>query len=142
MKTFLFIPLITAALAFTSCDRPTQATNSNADTTPSGVKTTTGSSSNSGGMATTPATTPVTIPPLTSEAATAKATTGDATNTSMGLKFKGTWNDIKGKLKQQYANLTDDDLLYVEGKEDELVGRLQTKLGKSKAEVETMLRNY
>ncbi len=34
--------------------------------------------------------------------------------------LKGKWNEIKGKLKQQYADLTDDDLLYVEGKENEL----------------------
>ena len=40
-------------------------------------------------------------------------------------KIKGNWNVLKGKLKQQYGNLTDDDLTYVEGKEDELVGRLQ-----------------
>jgi len=42
---------------------------------------------------------------------------------------------VKGKLKQKYANLTDNDLVFVEGKEDELLGRLQLKLGKSKQEV-------
>jgi uncharacterized protein YjbJ (UPF0337 family) len=41
------------------------------------------------------------------------------------LQIRGTWNEIKGKLKQQYGNLTDDDLAYSEGKDDELVGRLQ-----------------
>ena len=51
------------------------------------------------------------------------------------LQFKGTWNEIKGKLKQQYGNLTDDDLVFAEGKDDELIGRLQKKLGKSKDEV-------
>lgn len=51
------------------------------------------------------------------------------------LQLKGAWNQVKGKLKQQYADLTDDDLLYTEGKEDELYGRLQQKLGKSKEEV-------
>lgn len=51
------------------------------------------------------------------------------------LKTKGTWNEVKGKLKQKYADLTDDDLMYAEGKEDELLGRLQKKLGKSKEEV-------
>ncbi|HEX2394954.1 MAG TPA: CsbD family protein [Bacteroidales bacterium] len=54
---------------------------------------------------------------------------------------KGNWNQLKGKLKQKFANLTDDDLLYVEGKEDELFGRLQKKLGKSDREVREMLRN-
>ena len=49
--------------------------------------------------------------------------------------IKGNWNEMKGKLKQKYANLTDDDLVYEEGKEDELLGRLQKKLGKSKDEV-------
>lgn len=51
------------------------------------------------------------------------------------LRIKGNWNQIKGKLKQQYAELTDDDLTYVEGKEDELLGRLQEKTGKSKDEL-------
>jgi uncharacterized protein YjbJ (UPF0337 family) len=44
------------------------------------------------------------------------------------LTWKGRWNEIKGKVKQQYADLTDDDLLYAEGKEDELVGKLQKKI--------------
>ncbi|UYQ92705.1 CsbD family protein [Chitinophaga horti] len=55
------------------------------------------------------------------------------------LQIKGKWNEIKGKLKQQYADLTDDDLIYAEGKEDELYGKLQQKLGKSKDEVEKLI---
>jgi uncharacterized protein YjbJ (UPF0337 family) len=55
------------------------------------------------------------------------------------LQFKGTWNEIKGKLKQSYGNLTDDDLTFAEGKDDELLGRLQKKLGKSKEEVKHMI---
>ncbi len=51
---------------------------------------------------------------------------------SMKLKLKGTWNEVKGKVKQKYADLTDDDLLYEEGKEDELLGRLQKKTGEAK----------
>jgi uncharacterized protein YjbJ (UPF0337 family) len=51
------------------------------------------------------------------------------------LELKGKWNELKGKAKQQYADLTDDDLMYEEGKEDELVGRIQTKLGKTRDEV-------
>ena len=51
------------------------------------------------------------------------------------LKLKGAWNELKGKVKQQYADLTDDDLLYEEGKEDELIGRLQKKTGKARDEV-------
>ena len=47
--------------------------------------------------------------------------------------FDGSWNKIKGKLKQKYAQLTDDDLLFVEGKGEELLGRLQATLGLSKA---------
>ncbi|OYW72426.1 MAG: general stress protein CsbD [Verrucomicrobia bacterium 12-59-8] len=48
------------------------------------------------------------------------------------LKFNGSWNEVKGKLKQKYAQLTDDDLLFAEGKDDEVLGRLQQKLGESK----------
>ncbi len=51
------------------------------------------------------------------------------------LKMRGTWNEVKGRLKQKYANLTDDDLMFAEGKEDEFYGRLQKKLGKSKEEI-------
>jgi uncharacterized protein YjbJ (UPF0337 family) len=51
------------------------------------------------------------------------------------LQFKGTWNEVKGKLKQKYGDLTDDDLIIAEGKEDELLGRLQQRLGKSKEEL-------
>jgi uncharacterized protein YjbJ (UPF0337 family) len=47
----------------------------------------------------------------------------------------GNWNVTKGKLKQQYATLTDNDLLLVEGKHNELLGRLQAKLGKTKEEL-------
>jgi uncharacterized protein YjbJ (UPF0337 family) len=50
-------------------------------------------------------------------------------------EMKGSWNEMKGKLKQKYGELTDDDLTYAEGKEDELYGRLQQKLGKTKEEV-------
>ena len=55
------------------------------------------------------------------------------------LKLKGTWNELKGKLKQEYAKLTDDDLTYVEGKEDELLGRLQKKTGKTQDELRRQL---
>ena len=58
------------------------------------------------------------------------------------LQFKGSWNEIKGKLKQQYGNLTDDDLVFAEGKEDELLGRLQKKLGKSKDDVRQIIENF
>jgi uncharacterized protein YjbJ (UPF0337 family) len=56
------------------------------------------------------------------------------------LQIKGTWNDIKGRLKQQYADLTDDDLLYEEGQEDRLIGNLQKKLGKTREEIIDLLR--
>ena len=57
------------------------------------------------------------------------------------LKIKGNWNELKGKLKQKYAELTDDDLTYVEGKEDELFGRLQKKIGKSKDALASEIRD-
>ncbi|MFM9983668.1 MAG: CsbD family protein [Flavobacteriales bacterium] len=55
------------------------------------------------------------------------------------IGLKGNWNELKGKLKMKYADLTDDDLLFAEGKEDELLGRLQQKLGKSKEEVRDLI---
>lgn len=53
------------------------------------------------------------------------------------LELKGNWNELKGKLKQKYGQLTDDDLAFGEGKTDELLGRLQQKLGKSKEDLRT-----
>jgi uncharacterized protein YjbJ (UPF0337 family) len=57
------------------------------------------------------------------------------------LTFKGDWNTVAGKLKQRYATLTDDDVMYIEGKEDELLGRLQKKLGQSKDDVKRLISN-
>ena len=54
---------------------------------------------------------------------------------SWKLKLRGDWNETKGKIKQAYGDLSDDDLKYEEGKDDELVGRLQKKIGKTKDEV-------
>jgi len=51
------------------------------------------------------------------------------------LGLKGRYNEIKGKLKQKYANLTDDNLRYSEGQDDEFIGRLQQKLGKTKEDI-------
>ena len=60
----------------------------------------------------------------------------------MKLQMKGSWNEVKGKLKQKYGQLTDDDLMFADGKEDELLGRLQKTLGRTKdelrAEIEDM----
>jgi len=55
------------------------------------------------------------------------------------LKLKGNWNETAGKLKQKYANLTDDDLLFKEGKEEELLGRLQAKVGKTKEQLRKII---
>lgn len=55
------------------------------------------------------------------------------------LSIKGNWNEVAGKLKQKFANLTDDDLLFKEGKEEELLGRLQVKTGKSKEKIREMI---
>ena len=53
----------------------------------------------------------------------------------MNLQLKGSWNEVKGKLKQKYGQLTDDDLMFADGKEDELLGRLQKRLGRTKDEI-------
>ena len=57
------------------------------------------------------------------------------------LELKGRWNELKGKIKQEHGDLTDDDLRYDEGKDDELFGRLQVKLGKTKDEVVGWIRS-
>lgn len=57
-------------------------------------------------------------------------------------KMKGNWNQLKGKLKQEYGDLTDDDLRYSEGKEDEVLGRIQEKTGKTKEEVKSFIDRH
>lgn len=56
-------------------------------------------------------------------------------------KFKGNWNVVKGKLKQKYGELTDDDLTYTEGQEDELYGRIQKKTGESKDQIKKFIND-
>ncbi len=56
------------------------------------------------------------------------------------LKFKGNWNIAKGKLKQKWGKLTDSDLQYIEGQEDQLVGRIQRRTGETREAVERALR--
>ena len=55
-------------------------------------------------------------------------------------ELKGNWEEQKGKLKQKFAALTDNDLLFAEGKKDEMMGKLQIKLGKSKEELHKIIQ--
>ncbi len=54
-------------------------------------------------------------------------------------KLSGNWNVVKGKLKQNYGELTDDDLTYAEGEEEELIGRIQKKTGKAREEIKNFI---
>lgn len=58
------------------------------------------------------------------------------------LQIKGNWNIAKGKLKQRWADLTDEDLTYAEGKEDELIGRIQRRTGETREAVEDALAEF
>ena len=58
------------------------------------------------------------------------------------LEIKGDWNITKGKLKQKWAKLTDDDLQYVEGKHDELFGRIQKRTGETLESVEKTIKEF
>jgi uncharacterized protein YjbJ (UPF0337 family) len=55
-------------------------------------------------------------------------------------EVKGNWDEQKGKLKQKFAKLTDNDLLFLEGKKDEMLGKLQIKLGKTKEELHKIIQ--
>jgi len=55
------------------------------------------------------------------------------------FKIIGNWNVLKGKLKQKFGKLTDNDLMFIEGKEDELVGSIQRKIGKTKRKIQDLL---
>jgi len=54
-------------------------------------------------------------------------------------ELEGNWKEQKGKLKQKFATLTDDDLMFAEGKKDEMLGKLQVKLGKTKEELHKII---
>jgi uncharacterized protein YjbJ (UPF0337 family) len=54
-------------------------------------------------------------------------------------ELKGKWNEQKGKLKQKFAELTDDDLMYEEGKRDQMLGKLQIKLGKTQEQLKSIM---
>jgi uncharacterized protein YjbJ (UPF0337 family) len=54
-------------------------------------------------------------------------------------EVKGKWNEQKGKLKKEFASLTDNDLMFEEGKKDEMLGKLQVKLGKTKEELQKII---
>jgi uncharacterized protein YjbJ (UPF0337 family) len=58
------------------------------------------------------------------------------------LEWKGNWNQVKGKIKEKHGDLTDDDLEYAEGKDDQFFGRLQQKLGKTKDEIVDWIRSF
>jgi uncharacterized protein YjbJ (UPF0337 family) len=57
------------------------------------------------------------------------------------LQFKGEWHELKGKLRQKFAELTDNDVDYAEGQEEELLGHLQQKLGKSQQEIAELINS-
>jgi len=57
------------------------------------------------------------------------------------IELKGNWNEQKGKLKQKFATLTDNDLLFADGKKDEMIGKLQVILGKTKEELNKIIES-
>jgi uncharacterized protein YjbJ (UPF0337 family) len=61
------------------------------------------------------------------------------TNKMETTEIKGNWNEQKGKLKKQFAVLTDNDLMFEEGKKDEMLGKLQIKLGKTKEQLHSLI---
>jgi uncharacterized protein YjbJ (UPF0337 family) len=58
------------------------------------------------------------------------------------LEIKGDWNILKGHLKQKWAELTDDDLVYIEGQRDELLGRIQKRTGETREALESSISAY
>jgi len=56
-------------------------------------------------------------------------------------EIRGRYNELKGRLKQHYSQLTDDDLLYEEGKDDEFFGRIEQKIGKTKEQLKTLYKD-
>ena len=77
---------------------------------------------------------------MTPLAAAKKQTTTTESNIMNTLEIKGDWNITKGKLKQKWAKLTDDDLQFVEGKQEELLGRIQKRTGETREAIEKAVK--
>jgi len=78
--------------------------------------------------------------PLTVQAQTSTTTKSDAN--SIWEKIKGSWNQTKGAIKEQWGKLTDDDLLEIQGRRDQLIGKIQTRYGISQAEAEAQVSGW
>lgn len=77
--------------------------------------------------------------PLVSGAQTTGQTTTQNDAKTMWEKFKGSWSQTKGAVKEQWGELTDDDLLAIEGRRDQLVGKIQTRYGISREAAEAQV---
>ena len=83
--------------------------------------------------------------PIIVHAQATSPSTGQASQTdvkSIWEKFKGSWNQTKGAVKEQWGKLTDDDLLEIEGRRDQLVGKIQTRYGITKEEAEAQVGTW
>jgi uncharacterized protein YjbJ (UPF0337 family) len=77
--------------------------------------------------------------PLVAVAQTTSQTTTQSDAQTMWEKVKGSWNQTKGAVKEQWGQLTDDDLLAIEGRRDQLVGKIQTRYGISREAAEAQV---
>jgi uncharacterized protein YjbJ (UPF0337 family) len=69
-----------------------------------------------------------------------KPVSDEGTTTMTTLEIKGDWNIAKGKLKQKWAKLTDSDLTYIEGQQEELLGRIQKRTGETREAIEKAIK--
>lgn len=60
-------------------------------------------------------------------------------STDSAVPVKGNWNDTKTKLKAKFPTLTDEDLRYAEGKKEEMMNKIQLKIGKTKDELNKII---
>jgi uncharacterized protein YjbJ (UPF0337 family) len=80
--------------------------------------------------------------PLSVQAQTSTTTTDKSDTSSIWEKVKGSWNQTKGAIKEQWGKLTDDDLLEIQGRRDQLIGKIQTRYGISQAEAEAQVSGW
>ena len=80
--------------------------------------------------------------PLTVQAQTTGQTTTQTDVKTMWEKFKGSWNTTKGAVKEQWGKLTDDDILVIEGRRDQLVGKIQARYGITEQEAEAQVSSW
>jgi len=84
----------------------------------------------------------VTALPVIAQAQSTTTTTITSDADSIWQKIKGSWMQTKGAVKEQWGKLTDDDLMEIQGRRDQLVGKIQSRYGINRDQAEAQVSGW